>query len=717
MRKPVKAPSGQLGNLGQVGHVVDDFPFNGFFEVENDYLSEISFYEYGDDSTADELDDSHDIPGLKKKHDKLMPSDGKNVKLSKPIANRVRDGEKQSLKKIQKGRKPKIRSPEEDVKSDSDACEEPYSFARRQPKLSKKPRDRTTSFEDFEDDVKVQRKEKFLETAPKKKGSISLDGKYGSGSGCENARDLKIKEEITMESSDVRGRDEVNGKTVVQALQRKKKLCKAADLKPVGDKGHKGKNKGYFTEMKQRTGEKGHLTGKDRSSVKAIQRNRLKDYSSESEDAANASPRKNFKEGLAKEQKFAKDERAAISGEGQSTALERKSFVGTGHTVKHRDFTHEDVAGSSSTGKRQGPNQHLMPAVVRSKKQTAKDLCVSLETVHSVADHERHALEKVCDNGVAGEEVSSGVTEGAEGNKELLPDENGNTETGWVMCDSCKKWRCIPASLIYMIESTNCGWFCKDNPNKKFADCLVPQEKTNTEINRELNLSEVSFCEEGDEKQPAIDSTSMNGVEHQSQQQSTWTLIKHNIFQHRRRKTETLDEQMVCMCKPPKDGSLGCGDDCHNRMLNIECVSQTCPCGDACSNQQFQRRLYKKVNWFRCGKKGFGLQAMEDVPKGTFIIEYVGEVLNVASYEARQKQYALGGQKHFYFMTLSGSEIIDACFKGNLGRFINHSCEPNCTTEKWMVNGEVCIGLFAVRDLKKVQPLFAYSWLYLGFIS
>lgn len=42
---------------------------------------------------------------------------------------------------------------------------------------------------------------------------------------------------------------------------------------------------------------------------------------------------------------------------------------------------------------------------------------------------------------------------------------------------------------------------------------------------------------------------------------------------------------------------------------------------------QFQKRKYANLQWFRCGKKGFGLQLLEDVSKGDFIIEYVGEVI------------------------------------------------------------------------------------------
>ncbi|PIN22025.1 Histone-lysine N-methyltransferase [Handroanthus impetiginosus] len=276
----------------------------------------------------------------------------------------------------------------------------------------------------------------------------------------------------------------------------------------------------------------------------------------------------------------------------------------------------------------------------------------------------------------------------------------------WVLCDECQKWRRIPAALADQIEETNCRWTCKDNTDKDFADCSIPQEKSNSEINEELEISDASCEEDG------------RGVILKSNQnfskvamRSSWSLIKSNLFLHRSRKTQTIDEVMVCHCKPPSDGRMGCGDNCLNRMLNIECVQGTCPCGELCSNQQFQKRNYAKLKWFRCGKKGYGLQALEDISQGQFLIEYVGEVLDMHSYEARQREYALNGHKHFYFMTLNGSEVIDACAKGNLGRFINHSCDPNCRTEKWMVNGEVCVGLFALRDIKKGEEVtFDYNY-------
>ena len=30
---------------------------------------------------------------------------------------------------------------------------------------------------------------------------------------------------------------------------------------------------------------------------------------------------------------------------------------------------------------------------------------------------------------------------------------------------------------------------------------------------------------------------------------------------------------------------------------------------------------------------------------------------------------------------------------------MNHSCQPNCVTQKWNVSGDVRVGLFAVQDI------------------
>ncbi|KAF5735482.1 histone-lysine N-methyltransferase ASHH2 [Tripterygium wilfordii] len=241
--------------------------------------------------------------------------------------------------------------------------------------------------------------------------------------------------------------------------------------------------------------------------------------------------------------------------------------------------------------------------------------------------------------------------------------------------------------------------------DEAFADCSIPQEKSNADINAELGISDA------DEDDSLLNQKGSEYKHITVSQESSFKRIDANEFLHRSRKNQNIDEIMVCHCRPPQDGWLGCGDQCLNRMLNIECVQGTCPCGDICSNQQFQKQEYAGMKWVRCGKKGFGLQLQQDISKGQFLIEYVGEVLDMHAYEARQREYAAKGHKHFYFMTLNGSEVIDACAKGNLGRFINHSCDPNCRTEKWMVNGEICIGLFALRDIKKGEELtFDYNY-------
>lgn len=43
-------------------------------------------------------------------------------------------------------------------------------------------------------------------------------------------------------------------------------------------------------------------------------------------------------------------------------------------------------------------------------------------------------------------------------------------------------------------------------------------------------------------------------------------------------------------------------------------------------------------------------------------------------------------------------------------RFMNHSCDPNCETQKWTVNGDTRVGLFALEDIKAgTELVFNYN--------
>ncbi|KAM5340772.1 histone-lysine N-methyltransferase NSD2 isoform 1-T1 [Glossophaga mutica] len=163
--------------------------------------------------------------------------------------------------------------------------------------------------------------------------------------------------------------------------------------------------------------------------------------------------------------------------------------------------------------------------------------------------------------------------------------------------------------------------------------------------------------------------------------------------------TADISEIPKCNCKPTDESPCGVDSECLNRMLMFECHPQVCPAGEFCQNQCFSKRQYPETKIVRTDGKGWGLVAKRDIRKGEFVNEYVGELIDEEECMARIRRAHENDITHFYMLTIDKDRIIDAGPKGNYSRFMNHSCQPNCETLKWTVNGDTRVGLFAVCDI------------------
>jgi uncharacterized protein len=74
---------------------------------------------------------------------------------------------------------------------------------------------------------------------------------------------------------------------------------------------------------------------------------------------------------------------------------------------------------------------------------------------------------------------------------------------------------------------------------------------------------------------------------------------------------------------------------------------------------------------------GLGGFARTDIPKGTRIIEYVGEKISNAEADRRYDDAKMK-RHHTFLFILNSRTCVDAAFDGNESRFLNHSCDPNC---------------------------------------
>ena len=157
-----------------------------------------------------------------------------------------------------------------------------------------------------------------------------------------------------------------------------------------------------------------------------------------------------------------------------------------------------------------------------------------------------------------------------------------------------------------------------------------------------------------------------------------------------------------------------------NHQQKFEC-NEKCLCDkESCGNRYIQFGLVHKFYIKYISKaKGFGLFADENIEKGDFVCEYIGNI--ITKNEAEQKiHFNLINQKPNYILQLKEeypniiiSTYIDSEKYGNLARFINHSCEPNLDFEIIRINSFIPHCAFFAN--KKILAGEEITFSYIGF--
>ena len=123
-----------------------------------------------------------------------------------------------------------------------------------------------------------------------------------------------------------------------------------------------------------------------------------------------------------------------------------------------------------------------------------------------------------------------------------------------------------------------------------------------------------------------------------------------------------------------------------------------------------------KQLWFK--KKshvhGRGLFAVQNIKKGSKIIEYIGDKVTKKEGDKRAdkqiKQYKKNKNNGMvYVFQLNKLYDIDGSVSHNHAKLINHSCNPNCEVE--IINNEIWIS--AIKNIKKNTELsynYGYSY-------
>jgi SET domain-containing protein len=96
---------------------------------------------------------------------------------------------------------------------------------------------------------------------------------------------------------------------------------------------------------------------------------------------------------------------------------------------------------------------------------------------------------------------------------------------------------------------------------------------------------------------------------------------------------------------------------------------------------------------------GWGVYAAQPIPEDARIIEYKGQLISQAEAWRREQRYL--PRQRIWIFTIDDRWARDAGVGGNMARYINHACSPNCYVD--IIGRHIWI--LASRDIEPGEEL------------
>ncbi|EEC85039.1 hypothetical protein OsI_32352 [Oryza sativa Indica Group] len=184
-----------------------------------------------------------------------------------------------------------------------------------------------------------------------------------------------------------------------------------------------------------------------------------------------------------------------------------------------------------------------------------------------------------------------------------------------------------------------------------------------------------------------------------------WTCARTEVFRGRKGDSFGANRSR----KPEeKFGECSVSQEQINAWIRIN-GSKSCMRGQKEYVHYKQLKGWKHLVVYKSSIHGLGLYTSEFIPRGSMVVQYVGEIVGQCVADKREIEYQSGKRQQYksacYFFKIGKEHIIDATRKGGIARFINHSCQPNCVAKVISVRNEKKVVFFAERHINPGEEI------------